>query len=240
MPPVAGKQPLTRLVPKSTPVGAQLFEQCWTQHHVSVLASLAAANVNHHPLTVDVGHLQVRDLCPTCSCGVKRDDQDALKRRLSRIDQACNFLLTEDLRKVKHLLRVGSLGGAPASLQDLDVEEAQRSQPLRNGVRSQLPGTEHRNLILPNVIRAELVWRTMEMLSEMLDGADVSANGPRSVVAALQLFLHGRPGISARGVPTDAPSMRRERFRLAARTARALVSIRGIRGLRYTFAVEMS
>jgi hypothetical protein len=48
MPPVAGKQPLARLMPKPAPVAAQRFEQSWTQHHIPVLATLATADVNHH------------------------------------------------------------------------------------------------------------------------------------------------------------------------------------------------
>jgi hypothetical protein len=43
--------------------------------------------MNHHPLAVDVGHLQRRDLGPACSGSVQRHDQDALKRGLGRIDK---------------------------------------------------------------------------------------------------------------------------------------------------------
>lgn len=98
VPPVAGKQPESRLAPESAPVGAQFFQQRRTQHHVSVLAALAAADVNHHPLAVDVLHLQASDFSPACSRGIQSHDQDALKGRLRSIDQTRDLLLTEDLR----------------------------------------------------------------------------------------------------------------------------------------------
>src|ERR1700687_194862 len=106
MPPVAGKQPLGGLVPKPAPVAAQRFEQRRTQHHVPVLAPLAAADMNHHPLAVDVGYLQPRHFRPSYSRGIERHEQDALKRRLGGIDQTRDLLLAEDLWKVQDLLRV--------------------------------------------------------------------------------------------------------------------------------------
>src|SRR6266851_591665 len=60
MPSVAGKQPVRGLASESAPVHAQRIQQSLTQHHVAVLASLAAADVNNHPLAVDVADLKVR------------------------------------------------------------------------------------------------------------------------------------------------------------------------------------
>jgi hypothetical protein len=91
---------------------------------------------------------------------------------------------------MQHLLRIGRLGNAPAPLQHLNIKEAQRRQPLRDGVRSQLPGTKHGCLVLPDVLRTEPVGRTVEMSGEVLDGADVTANGSRGVVATLQFLQH--------------------------------------------------
>ena len=52
MPAVAGKQPLLRLAPETSPVGAQLFEQLGAEHDIAVLAALAFADMNHHPLAI--------------------------------------------------------------------------------------------------------------------------------------------------------------------------------------------
>src|SRR5258705_13961059 len=64
MPSVAGKQPVGWLVSESAPVHAQRVQQSRAQHHIAVLASLAAADVNDHPLTVDVADLQMCPLRP--------------------------------------------------------------------------------------------------------------------------------------------------------------------------------
>ena len=72
----------------------------------------------------------------------------------------------------------------PASLQHLDVEEAQSRKPLRHGVRRQLPPGEHGGLIPADVLQPKLVGRTTEVPREVLDGADVSVDGRLGVVAA--------------------------------------------------------
>jgi hypothetical protein len=190
MPSVAGKQPHRWLVPKPTPVGTQCLEQRRTEHHVPVLASLAAADMNHHPLAVDVAHLQRRDLCQACSRGIQRHEQDALKRGLCRIDQACNFSLGKDLGEVQHLLRVRRLCGNPATLEHLDVKKSQRCQPLRDRVRRKLPGAENRRLVLADMLQAKLIGGTMEVLRIMLNRADIGANRRLGVVAALQFLEH--------------------------------------------------
>jgi len=132
VPPVARKQPVLGLPPQSSPPGAQFFEQRGTQHDIAILASLTAADVNDHPFTVDVGDLQSSDFSTTCARGIKRHEQDAMERRLRRVNQPRDLVLAEYLRKAQHLLRIRRLGNAPAALQYLDVEEAQCCEPLRD------------------------------------------------------------------------------------------------------------
>ena len=70
------------------------------------------------------------------------------------IDKTCDFLLAEYLRQMQDLLRIGRLRYTPTPLQDLDVKETQSCQPLRNGVRRQLPLAKHERLILADVLWA--------------------------------------------------------------------------------------
>jgi len=133
--------------------------------------------VNDHPLTVDVADLKVCDLRPASAGGIERHQQDAVKGHLRRIDQTCDLFLAEHMRQVQNLLRIGRLGRTPASLQDLDIEEAQCSKPLRHGVRRQLPFGEHGGLILANVLQSQPVGRTMEVPRKVLHRADVSVDG---------------------------------------------------------------
>src|SRR5271163_19883 len=79
VPAVAGEQPVRGFVPEPAPVDTECLQQCRAQHHVAVLASLAAPDVDDHPLTVDVGDLQVGDLRASSAGGIQRHQQDAVK-----------------------------------------------------------------------------------------------------------------------------------------------------------------
>ena len=48
-----------------------------------------------------------------------------MKGQLCGVNQTGYLFLAEDLWKVNHLLRIGGLGNAPASLQYLNIKETQ-------------------------------------------------------------------------------------------------------------------
>src|ERR1700679_3339923 len=129
VPAVTGKQPLLRLAPETSPVHAKFLEQLRAEHDIAVLAALALSDMDHHPLAVDVTDLQVSRFCAACAGGIHRHQQDAMKRRVRGLNQSRDFFLTENPRKVTHLLRIGRLGDAPVALQHVDVEEAQGRKP---------------------------------------------------------------------------------------------------------------
>src|SRR5208283_5437521 len=119
MPAVAGKQPLLRLAPETSPVDAKFIEQLRAEHDIAVLAALALADMNHHPLAVDVADLQVSRFGAACASGIHRHQQDAMKGCIRSLNQSGNFFLTEHAGKVTQLLRIGRLGDAPVALQDV-------------------------------------------------------------------------------------------------------------------------
>jgi hypothetical protein len=57
MPTVSGEEP-NGFFAQAPPVRAEFIEQNGTEHHVAVLATLAALDVNHHPSAVNVADLQ--------------------------------------------------------------------------------------------------------------------------------------------------------------------------------------
>src|ERR1700688_231237 len=162
MPAVAWKQPCAWLALYSAPVLTQCLEQFWTEHHISVFASLAASNVNHHALAIDVADFQVCQLSASYSGGVERHQQSAMIRSQSCVDESRDFFLAEDRRKVKPFFRIGRLGDAPGFLESFDVEESQSCQSLRNRARRQLALLEQLGLIFTNVFWAQTIWRTLE------------------------------------------------------------------------------
>jgi integrase/recombinase XerD len=156
-PSAAGEQPIGGLAFQPAPVDAQRLEQLRAEHDIAILAPLASPNMNDHPLAVDVADLEARHFCAPRARAIQRHQQNAMKGRLCRVDQSCDFFRAEYLGQVQNLLRIRRLGNAPTSLQHLNIEETQRCQPLRHSVRGQLPAREQRGLILANLLGAKLI-----------------------------------------------------------------------------------
>ena len=187
---VAGKQPVGRFAPEPTPVEAQGIEQLGAEHDIAILASLTSPDMDEHPLAVDIADLSVGHLRAACASGIKRHEQDAMKGDSCCIDQTSDLFWAEYLREMQNLFRIGRLGDAPASLQHLDIKEAQGCQPLGDGVWSQLPSREQQSLILTYMLWAKLIGWTMKVFTELLDGTDAGIDGGFSVVAAFQFLKH--------------------------------------------------
>ncbi len=108
-----------------------------------------------------------------------------MKRSARRIDELRHFFLTENRGQAVAFLRIGSIGNAPWLLECLDVEESQGTEMVRNRPGRQLPFCEEVSLVLPNVLRAQAIGRTLEMLSEGFDLANVIACGSLRVITSL-------------------------------------------------------
>jgi len=137
VPTVAWKQPFAGLSRQAAPVLAQFFQQFWAEHHISVNASLAALNVNHHPLAVDVTDFQVCQLGVPALRWRRASSAECDGRSERRVDELRDFFLAQDRRKVQCSFRIGSLGDAPGLFESLDVEKPQR----REAVISRYPTT---------------------------------------------------------------------------------------------------
>ena len=59
VPAVAGKQPLLRLAPETSPIDAKFLEHLRAEHDIAVFAAFSSADMNHHAFAVDVAELQV-------------------------------------------------------------------------------------------------------------------------------------------------------------------------------------
>jgi hypothetical protein len=88
MPSVAGEQPIGGLAFQPAPVDAQSLEQLGAEHDITVLASLASADMNDHASAVDIADLQLRHFGATCARGIEGHQQNAMQGKLCRVDQA--------------------------------------------------------------------------------------------------------------------------------------------------------
>jgi hypothetical protein len=195
---VARKEPDPRSLPYAVPMLTKLLEQLKTKHHVSVFAPLAAFDVNHHALAVDVPELQVHRLFVPGPGGIERHQQSAMERSGGRIDELSNFFLTEDRRQAMGPFWIRSVCEAPMPSESLDVEEPQGRQTDPNRARRQLPFLEQLGLILTNVLRAQAVRGTVESSSKILDGVHVTAYSFARVISTLDSISYGCKPISNR------------------------------------------
>jgi hypothetical protein len=96
------------------------------------------------------------------------------------------FILSE----THSLLRVGRLVHAPRPLQHLHEEESQSSDSLIDRVVGELLVAEQVGYVFANVLRAELVGRTVKITRKVLDDAQVGASGRFGEVTTLDFLQH--------------------------------------------------
>src|ERR1700691_4977936 len=114
----------------------------------------------------------------------------AMHEALSRVDKTRDFLLTQHRGQRPLALRKRDLIVDIGPLQCLPKEEAKcRCSPF-DRPRGQLPVPEQMNLILPDMLRPEPIWRATEVHREVFDRVDVGPYGVRRVVAALEFVQH--------------------------------------------------
>src|SRR5271165_2244370 len=185
-----GEQPVCGFAFQPAPVLAQSFQQDGTEHDISVLTAFPAADVDDHASAVDIGDLQASQLGAPYPGAIEGHQYDAMKSSLGRVDEEGNFFWAQYTGQMSRLLRIRRIGHAPWLLHRLDEEEPQRGQPLRDGMCGEFPLAEQIRLVLADVLRTELVRRTLEITCEVLDRLDVAVFGSLGVITTLEFLEH--------------------------------------------------
>ena len=107
---------------------AKFFEQDGAQHHVAILATLAALDVENHALAVHITDLETSQLRVPNAGGVESHEHGAIKGSGSGVDELRYLFLTENGGQAVAFLGIGSVGNAPRLLQRLDLEKLQSAQ----------------------------------------------------------------------------------------------------------------
>ena len=84
---------------------------------------------------------------------------------------------------------IGKIGSSEC----LDEEKTQSSGTAFDGPRREFAVAKQVDLVLANMFWAEAIWRTVEVLREILHGVDISTDGVLSVVATLEFIQHQLP-----------------------------------------------
>src|SRR6266851_508140 len=167
VPAIPGKQPDTRSSAQPSPVRAEFFEQNGAEHHVAILTTLAALDVDHHTLAVHIADLEAGQLRVANASRVERHEHGAIEGSRSSVDELRYFFLTENGGQTVAFLGIGSIGNAPRLLQG-----------------------EELGLVLPDVLPTQAIRRTVEVLCESFDEADVVLCGSLRVMTTLEFFQH--------------------------------------------------
>src|ERR1039457_4495323 len=124
----SGKQPHLRVL--VSPVLLQGLQQNWRQHHYSIFLPLALTDGDRHALRVDAADEQMGRLRSPQARGVNQHQQGAGLQMVRSNEELCDFLLTKNRGQLLLLTCERNVGQQKGSLQDLDIEESQRTHDL--------------------------------------------------------------------------------------------------------------
>ena len=88
------------------------------------------------------------------------------------------------------MLRRGHVLHHPGALERFQKKEAQRGQLLGHANGLQFAVREEMGLVMPDVLQSQTVGRRFEILSELLDGAQVNPSRNLGHIATLEFLQH--------------------------------------------------
>jgi len=151
---------------------------------------LALANVDDHPLAVDVGYPKIEHLLTAEARTIVQSQQRPMLDVHLCIEQGTYFLPVPDCWQLAPHPRLDDLLFEPDLLQGPRVEELQcRAGPLDRSP-SQLPFVEQMQKKRPNMLGPELLGRLVEVSCELGNDVSVAANCAFGEVLELEILLH--------------------------------------------------
>jgi len=125
--------------------------------------SLPPLPSQHRPRRIDIGEFEGRTLGATHASAIEGHENGAIEGDRRGVDQSGDLLRTPNDREMNLFLWVGDFVHVPGALQHLAEEESQRTDDLIDRVVGELPIPEKMGRIFTKLIRAELVWGTVEI-----------------------------------------------------------------------------
>jgi hypothetical protein len=142
------------LRPHPAVVLTQRSEESGTERDLAIAAALALLDPEHHPLPIDVAHLQMTQLTATQAGTIEREEQRAVIQVLRARDQPLHLVGTKHHRQPKSLFRIRQVLTHVTSLQHVPAEEPQRAD-----LRDHRPDRQTAILEEEQVVASELGWR---------------------------------------------------------------------------------
>src|SRR6516225_6494721 len=133
---VSRKEPVLGLPP--APVYAEHLQQLGGEHDLARIFSFPFPDVDHHPLAVDIRHLQLLHFRATQAGRVHSGQQGAMLQVDSGIEQSPHLLSTQDGGELASLLGLGYFLVEPGLFEDAGVEKLEGGEAKAEGGPGQL------------------------------------------------------------------------------------------------------
>ncbi len=151
------------------------------QGDVTVAVAFTAADVDEHPLGIDVADLQVDAFTQAQAAGVDGAQADAVIQGWDAREDLADFLGREDDREFE--LGIGAdqlqLVG-PIAVEGLFPEQLDGADGLGGGLTGDLLFGFEVDAILANLLRGDAVWGFVAVFAELADASQVGLLGART------------------------------------------------------------
>jgi hypothetical protein len=177
--------------PAGMPVGApelaQPFESALRQGHVAVAVAFAGADVEEHPLRIDVADFQPEGFAQTQTAGVNCGQGHPMVQGGDPGDHLAHFAGREDDGQFELRRSAGEFQlGGPDALEGLLPEELDGAQGLRGSLAGEAPFGLEIDEILTELFGADLIGGALKVLGQVTDA------GPVTLLAAGQEWQQGQ------------------------------------------------
>ena len=185
------KEPLTGALP--SPVSGQHFAERWRQHDLPVFAAFAASHPDNPAAAIKIVYVQPGYFRYPEPCAVHGRQDGPVAEVCRRRQQRFDLFPAQNDREF--LLAAWHRNAVDVELpvQGMAVKETQSADGLNVCRRADLLLVEQVQLVLPDLLRAELVRRLVEVCGELGDRADVTVHRRRCIVADAEIFQHSLP-----------------------------------------------
>src|SRR5690349_3622262 len=151
---VARKEPGLELI--ELPITAEEWQEVGRQHDQTIAFALALADVDHHPLRVDVGALEVTEFGDPHAGGIQGREDRAMLEVPWGEQQRLHFVATQDDWEGLRLLGVGDIVDHPRAMQGGLVQKTEGTDSLDEDAFGDLL-LEEMELIGADVLRAKAI-----------------------------------------------------------------------------------
>src|ERR1700757_3663680 len=124
--------------------------------------------MNDHALAVDSGDLEMAHLRAAQARCIQHHQHGAMHQVPGRINKPSFLLLIQYGRQSPLTLGERNVIGKIGPAQRLDEQKSQRRSTAFDGSCRKLALAKQIRLVLPDMLRAKTLWRTMEVLREVL------------------------------------------------------------------------